>query len=178
MHAGTDPADEDEYYSDEEGQHKPPPEFNMDALADFIDRVEPLFNLHLNANQEQRAFDNYEVVWEEEFGEINDLHCLQTDYDFVQANQAVQKTLNMMNDSETQASTKGRATGFDDWDDKPSQSSSAAGATTQSRGGESSSQAAASLDSLYSVTSVAWNCNGSQLAVAYGKMNHVSWCEH
>lgn len=73
----------------------------MDALAAFIDKVEPLFNLHLNANQEQRAFDNYEVIWEEEFGEINDLHCLKTDFDFVQANQAVQKTLSMMNDTET-----------------------------------------------------------------------------
>ena len=82
MHAGTDPADEDEYYSDDEGVHKPPPDFNMDALAEFMERVEPLFNLHLRANQEQRAFDNYEVIWEEEFGEINELHLLETDYDF------------------------------------------------------------------------------------------------
>ena len=34
------------------------------------------------------------------------------------------------------------------------------------------------MDSQYQVTSVAWNCNGSNLAVAYGKTNHVSWCEH
>ena len=86
LHAGADPADEDEYYSDDEGVHKPPPEFNMDDLAEFLERVEPLLNLHLRANQEQRAFDNYEAIWEEEFGEINDLHVLATDYDFIQAN--------------------------------------------------------------------------------------------
>jgi WD40 repeat protein len=33
-------------------------------------------------------------------------------------------------------------------------------------------------DNQYSVTGVSWNCNGSSLAVAYGKTNHVSWCEH
>ena len=94
VHAGTDPADEDEYYSDDEGVHKPPPEFDMDALADFLERIEPLISLHLNANKEQRAFDNYEVIWEEEFGEIDNLHICQTDFDFIQANQDVQKAIN------------------------------------------------------------------------------------
>lgn len=28
------------------------------------------------------------------------------------------------------------------------------------------------------MTSVSWNSNGSRLAVAYGKTDHVSWCEH
>jgi len=26
--------------------------------------------------------------------------------------------------------------------------------------------------------SVAWSCNGSTLAVAYGRTNHTTWCEH
>jgi len=73
----------------------------MDSLAAFIEKVEPLFNTHLRANQEQRAFDNYEVIWEEEFGEINDLHLLETDFDFIQANQAVQKSLNQEKDTDT-----------------------------------------------------------------------------
>ncbi len=76
VQAGADPAMEDEYYSDDEGVHRPPAEFNMDALAEFMDKVEPLFKLHLNANQEQRAFDNYEVIWEEEFGEIDERHVV------------------------------------------------------------------------------------------------------
>ena len=48
----------------------------MDALAMFIEKVEPLFEMHLAANAQQRAFDNYEVIWEEENGEINELHVL------------------------------------------------------------------------------------------------------
>ena len=91
----------------------------MEALANFLETMEPLFNLHLAANQEQRAFDNYEVLWDEEFGEINDLHLLQTDFDFLQANQAVQKTLNLEKDS--QPSTKAFS---DDWgESKPASQS-------------------------------------------------------
>ena len=95
----------------------------MQALENFLERVEPLFSLHLTANEEQRAFDNYEVIWEEEFGEIDNVHICQTDFDFIQANQDVQKAINLEDDSETNASTKGgAASGFDDWDDKPSSS--------------------------------------------------------
>jgi len=83
-------------------------------------------------------------------------------------------------DSETEASTKGAQSNFDDWGDKPSQQSSAKG---QSRATDNASEASrqsavSGLDSDYQVTSVCWNCNGSSLAVAYGKTNHVSWCEH
>ncbi len=28
------------------------------------------------------------------------------------------------------------------------------------------------------MVSVAWSCNGSTIAVAYGKTNHEAWCEH
>ena len=27
-------------------------------------------------------------------------------------------------------------------------------------------------------TSISWSCNGAALAVAYGRMDHSSWCEH
>ena len=33
------------------------------------------------------------------------------------------------------------------------------------------------LDEIYPVTSVSWNSNGTNLAVAYGKTNHKTWCE-
>lgn len=33
-------------------------------------------------------------------------------------------------------------------------------------------------DQNYQVTGVAWSCNGASLAVAYGKTDHVTWCEH
>jgi len=36
----------------------------------------------------------------------------------------------------------------------------------------------AGLDNDYQAVSVSWSCNGSSLAVAYGKTNHSIWCEH
>lgn len=33
-------------------------------------------------------------------------------------------------------------------------------------------------DNQFQVTSIDWSCNGAVLAVAYGKTDHVSWCEH
>jgi len=36
-----------------------------------------------------KAFDQYEVLWDEERAEINELYCLKTDFDFKEANRAV-----------------------------------------------------------------------------------------
>ena len=33
-------------------------------------------------------------------------------------------------------------------------------------------------ENKFQVTSISWSCNGAMLAVAYGKTDHVSWCEH
>ena len=30
----------------------------------------------------------------------------------------------------------------------------------------------------FQVSAISWSCNGSSLAVGYGKTDHVSWCEH
>ena len=78
MHALADPEEEDEYYSDDEGIHKPPPivDVDMDALADWLEAKYPKIKQALDANLEQRAFDNYEVRWEEEREDINELHVL------------------------------------------------------------------------------------------------------
>ena len=48
MRAGQDPGEQDEYYSDDEGVHRPPPEFDENALEIFCDKVEPLIRLHLS----------------------------------------------------------------------------------------------------------------------------------
>lgn len=34
------------------------------------------------------------------------------------------------------------------------------------------------LDNDYQAVSLSWNVNGTSLAVAYGKTNHTTWCEH
>ena len=33
-------------------------------------------------------------------------------------------------------------------------------------------------DGRFQVTAISWSCNGASLAVAYGRMDHSSWCEH
>lgn len=43
-----------------------------------------------------KAFDQYEVLWEEEREDINEAYCLRTDFDFKEANKAVQKTLHKL----------------------------------------------------------------------------------
>ena len=55
----------------------------MDALAVWLEGKYPKIKQALDANLEQRAFDNYEVQWEEERENINELHVLETDFDFV-----------------------------------------------------------------------------------------------
>ena len=55
----------------------------MDALADWLEAKYPKIKQALDANLEQRAFDSYEVQWEEEREDINELHVLQTDYEII-----------------------------------------------------------------------------------------------
>ena len=33
-------------------------------------------------------------------------------------------------------------------------------------------------DDNYQVIGTAWSCNGATVAAAFGKVDHVSWCEH
>ena len=92
MPISSNPLDDDEYYSDDEGVHKPPPiapEVNWDQLAEWLDKMYPKVKQALDANLEQRAFDNYEVKWEEEREDINELHILRTNFNFIEANMAV-----------------------------------------------------------------------------------------
>lgn len=45
-------------------------------------------------NSKSKTFDNYEVFWEEERGEIELWHKLSTNFDFKEANKATQIALN------------------------------------------------------------------------------------
>lgn len=63
-----------------------------------------------------KAFDQYEVLWEEEREDINEAYCLKTEFDFKEANRAVQKALNKQKDN-VPASQNNADTGFDDWED-------------------------------------------------------------
>lgn len=54
----------------------------------------------------------------------------------------------------------------DDWGGASSSTNNEAGKGQRENAGD------------YSVVSTAWSCNGSTIAVAYGKTNHETWCEH
>ena len=49
---GVDPNEEDEYYSDDEGVHRPMPDVDMDKLAEWCEKMYPRIKEHLNANVE------------------------------------------------------------------------------------------------------------------------------
>ena len=61
----------------------------MERLAKWLKKVEPTMMQVLDSNWEQRAFANYEVHWDEEREDINEIHCLKTEFDFKEANRAV-----------------------------------------------------------------------------------------
>lgn len=64
-------------------------------------------------NFTSKAFDNYEVFWEEERGEVDLWQKLQTTFDFREANKAVQKALSQLK----QAANETANNDADDWDD-------------------------------------------------------------
>jgi WD40 repeat protein len=97
--------------------------------------------------------DNYD-------DETEIMHKLTTEYDFAEANNATAKTLQKLKEAE------GVQDDFeDDFGDYSEPQKNDAG--NKEKG-----------DQQYQVTSVNWSCNGAALAVAYGKTDHVSWCEH
>jgi len=75
----------------------------MGRLENWIDKVYPKFLQILEANVQAKAFDSYKPLWEEEREDINEAYCLKTDFDFKEANRAVQKTLNKLGEGESSA---------------------------------------------------------------------------
>ncbi len=90
---------EDEGYYDEDDRiaqkmlAPPKVEYDEDALVGWLNRIMPRVSQILEMNYKSKAFDNYEVFWEEERGEIELWHKLQTTFDFKEANKATQKAL-------------------------------------------------------------------------------------
>ena len=138
----------------------------MDRLASWLDRIYPKMAARLEENLKQRCFDSYEVFWDEERGSIEDYAVLHSDYDFIEANLAVQRALNQVAATEKQ-DAPAETEGDDDWSGNKK-----AGQEVKKK------STVAGLDNNYQVVSLDWNCNGSSLVAAYGKTNHVTWCEH
>jgi WD40 repeat protein len=122
----------------------------------------------LENNTSSNAFDSYQVFWDEERNDIDLKYTLETDYDFVAPNKAFQQALRKEKESIKQES----GSEFDNGDEWNGDSS------TQLSGSQKGGKGQGSSDYEFQVTNVTWNCNGSTLAVAYGKTNLVSWCEY
>jgi hypothetical protein len=84
--------DEDDHDSEEDREvamQKVLASVDMNRLEKWLEKVYPKVSQILEANLTQRAFDSYEVLWEEERDDIKEVHALKTDFDFFEANKAV-----------------------------------------------------------------------------------------
>lgn len=89
--------DDDEYDSEEDRENamnNALQQVDMGRLEAFLTSVEPKMIQMLDANNGSRAFDSYEVRWEDEREDINEAYEVRTDFDFIAANSAIQTALN------------------------------------------------------------------------------------
>ena len=89
--------DDDEYDDEDDPNRafkKDLNEFEVTGLDKFLTKIYPKLAQILDANAKSHTFDNYDVIWEDDAIEETELiHKLTTDYDFIDANNATQKTL-------------------------------------------------------------------------------------
>lgn len=121
------------------------------------------------------------MIWEDDAIEETELiHKLVTDFDFIDANNATQKTLQKIKESEKDAGGNYGGDQYDDdFDDdfdgyKQETKKPSANANTANNVEEESKVG----DDIFQVTGTGWSCNGACVAAAFGKTDHVSWCEH
>jgi hypothetical protein len=108
--------EEDDYYDEDDPDRafkKQLDDFEVTGLDKFLARVTPMLFQILEANAKSHIFDNYDVAWDDEVEETVMIHKLDTDFDFVDANTATQKTLQKLKESE-KATSKNRDDDFDD----------------------------------------------------------------
>lgn len=87
---------------------------DQNKLASWLDRICPKLIAILDANNSQRAFDQYEVFWDEEREDIKEVYCMRTDFDFKEANKAVQKALTKLSAADGEDKTQAS---FNEWGD-------------------------------------------------------------
>lgn len=144
---------------DDPDRFKPADDFEVIGLDAFLSRVYPKMSKILEKNAANDILAGYDVIWEDELNEDTELvHKLKTEYDFHEANNATLKAVQKLKEAD----------GADDFEDDFDEYAPA----------KEEAKGEAKGDQQYQVTGIAWSCNGSSLAVAYGKTDHVSWCEH
>ena len=155
----------DSDYDDEDEDRFQEDEMNYVGLDKFIDRVWPRVKNALEKNDVKDLFAGYDVIWEDVNEDTELVHKLNTKYDFAEANDATKAMLKKQKEAE----------GIDDQQDDDFEDEFY---DKQQEETKEQNKDASSGDNKYQVTSIDWSCNGALLAVAYGKTDHVSWCEH
>jgi|TARA_B110001450_G_C17517526_1_gene439122 hypothetical protein len=124
----------------------------------------------LDKNVQKNIFADYEVQWEDDDVEATEiLYKLSNNYNFGDANEHQKGVDAKMKDSKNAELDDGAFD--DDFNDYQEPS-------TSEKTAEGGAEADSKKDNLFAVTSISWSCNGAILAVAYGKTDHITWCEH
>lgn len=149
---------------------------NAEELGNWLEAIYPRLANILEQNSNSRTFDNYEVKNEDTF-EANTLqYTLTTTFEFTDLGTGD-------DDEETGGDDTGSFQEYqddiDEWGDMQSVSKKTKPSVADSSSMHSRAAQRSAIDEefkalSFDVTSVDWSCNGSSIAVAYGKQNHPS----
>ena len=157
-------------------------EANIDTeyLGNWLEHIYPRVANILEQNASGRTFDNYEIKTNDTLEANKLLHTLTTTFEFTDPGIGEDDE----EGGEDTSSFQQYQDDIDEWGDmqsiskktKPSAASSShkSSATGVRSQAQNSAINEESKSLTFDVTSISWSCNGSSLAVAYGKQNHPS----
>lgn len=158
---------EDEYYDeDDPNKYKVDQGFEFVGVDKFLSRVSERMMRALETNIAADLFKSYDIHWDDTNEETELVYKLKTEYDFAEANNATAKSIQQLKESEKKNG------GGKDFDDDFNDGFNKNQSPEKKKGLENLEE------NQYAVTAISWSSNGASLAVAYGKTNHISWCEH
>jgi hypothetical protein len=154
---------------------------DLENLGNWLESIYPKVANILEQNATSRTFDNYELKSNNILEANVMLHKLTTTFEFTDAGIGEDEE----DGGEETGTFQEYQDDIDEWGDmqsigkreKPSMVD-ASSSKVRSNASRSQTQSAAineeSKSLTFDVTSISWSCNGSTIAVAYGKQNHPS----
>lgn len=151
-------------------------EVDYEHLGNWLESIYPRLSNILEQSESSRAFEHYELKQEDTL-EANSLqYTLTTTFEFTDAGTGEDEE----DGGDDTGSFQEYQDDIDDWGDmhsisKKTKPSAADSSSLHSRAAHRSAIDHEETKTLtFDVTSLSWSCNGSTLAVAYGKQNHPS----
>ena len=93
-------------------------ESEVNGIDKFLDKVYDKLSKILDRNATSHIFDTYDVIWEDGAQDETEIrYKLKTDFDFGEANNATQKTLQKLKDAEKNQGSGAGGYADDDFDD-------------------------------------------------------------